>query len=211
MKMTVTRIAALAASLWAGMALAQETGAENETEDTPPGTVTVVPGELNMGTEVGEGAEGPKPGQTYTAAQHGDWEQRCVRTENGTDPCQLYQLLSDEEDNPVAEISVLGLPDAQEAEAGATIITPLETLLTQQVTLAVDGGQAKRYPFTFCAQNGCFSRIGLSAADVASFKRGNAATLTIVPAVAPDQTISVDISLSGFTAGYDAVNSANGN
>jgi invasion protein IalB len=101
------------------------------------------------------------------------------------------------------------LPDGGQAEAGATIITPLETLLTEQVTLSVDGGKAKRYPFTFCGQIGCFARIGLTGADIASFKAGSAAKMYIVPIAAPDQKIEIAISLSGFTAGYAAVSEAN--
>ncbi len=165
------------------------------------------PGELSMGRPVGEGNG---IGTTYIAGEFGDWQSRCVKVEDGNDPCQLYQLLTDPQGNPVAEISMFGLPEGQQAAAGATIITPLETLLTQQITLAVDSGAAKRYPFTFCAANGCFARIGFTAGDVASFKRGRAATITIVPAAAPDQTIELAISLSGFTAGFDGVNEANG-
>jgi invasion protein IalB len=33
-------------------------------------------------------------------------------------------------------------------------------------------------------------------------KRGNVAKLTIVPAVAPGQKVELDVSLSGFTAGF---------
>ncbi|KKL20651.1 hypothetical protein LCGC14_2453340, partial [marine sediment metagenome] len=126
-------------------------------------------------------------------------------------PCQLYQLLNDGDGNSVAEISMFGLPAGREVAAGATVITPLETLLTQQISMSVDGGQVKRYPFTFCAGNGCFSRIGFTSQEVAQFKRGANAKLVIVPAAAPDQKIELTVSLSGFTAGYDAVNASNGN
>jgi invasion protein IalB len=43
----------------------------------------------------------------------------------------------------------------------------------------------------------------LTEADVTAFKRGKEATITIVPALAPDQTVDLALSLSGFTAGYD--------
>ena len=168
--------------------------------------------DLSMGEDVEAApsdAGNDDVGSTYTEQTFDDWQQRCVRTEDGNDPCQLYQLLRDEQGNAVAEMSVFALPDGQEAAAGATIITPLETLLTRQITIAVDGGAAKRYPFDFCAQQGCFARVGFTDADVQSFKRGAVATVTIVPAAAPDQEITLDVSLSGFTAGYDAVEAAN--
>ena len=162
---------------------------------------------LDLGTEV---ADPNAPGTTYVPETFGDWEMRCVRAKEGNDPCQLYQLLKDGNGNSVAEMSVFGLKDGGQAAAGATIITPLETLLTPAVTIQVDDAKAKRYPFTFCTGIGCFSRIGLTAAEVTAFKRGNAALMQIVPAGAPDQKVNLAISLTGFTACYDAVNAANG-
>lgn len=163
---------------------------------------------LSMGT-----AEGAPDdiGSTYTAASFDKWEQRCVKTEDGADPCQLYQLLKDSSENPVAEISMFGLPAGGEAVTGATIIVPLETLLTAELTMKVDGGKARKYPFSWCAPIGCVARVGFTQAELDGFKKGNEAKLTIVPLVAPDQSVEVTVSLAGFTAGYDAVNKANGN
>ncbi|MFV0491433.1 MAG: invasion associated locus B family protein [Pseudorhodobacter sp.] len=178
-------------------------------EAPAPGTISesANPNGLSMGTEEGQAEDGI--GSTYTAATHGDWEQRCVRTEDGADPCQLYQLLQDDEENPVAEISIFGLPDGQQAAAGATVIVPLETLLTSALSMVVDGGKARTYPFSWCSQIGCIARIGFTAAEIEAFKKGNKAEITIVPVVAPDEKVTVAISLAGFTAGYDAVNEAN--
>ena len=52
---------------------------------------------------------------------------------------------------------------------------------------------------------GCFARIGLAEPDLDAFKRGAAANLQIVPAQAPDQTVNIKVSLTGFTAAYDNV------
>ncbi|MBM9593973.1 invasion associated locus B family protein [Roseitranquillus sediminis] len=208
----LTRIvaAALLAALAAGAASAQQEAAEEPateaTESTKTGGAEATTTDT-MGLSMGEEAE--EVGQTYTAEVFGEWERRCIRTEQGNDPCQLYQLLQDDEGNNVAEISMFALPEAQEAAAGATIITPLETLLTGQVSLSVDGGAARRYPFTFCSQVGCFSRIGFTEAEVQQFKRGREATISIRPLAAPDQTVDLTVSLSGFTAGYDSVAEAN--
>jgi invasion protein IalB len=187
-------LAVLLAGGLTGAALAQET----EAADGPTADAS--------GLSMGEDADGtPELGQTYIRETHGDWEIRCVRTEDGNDPCQMYQLLSDQDGNSVAEISLFPLPAGQQAAAGATIITPLETLLTEQMRLAVDGGQNKRYPYTFCSAVGCFARLGFTAGEVTAFKRGANATLTIVPAAAPDQTVELGVSLSGFTAAYDSI------
>lgn len=205
----VTRMLALALSLGFGTAaLAQETTTEAPAEGTteaPEPAANTEAGQLNMGTEPGQTAAAGGPGSIYVAAKHGDWEQRCVKKEDGSDPCQLYQLLKDGSGNAVAEISMFALPAGGEAAAGATIIAPLETLLTEALRIQVDGSQGKVYPFTWCDENGCVARVGFTAAEVEGFKKGSKATLTIVPAVAPDQKVNLNISLSGFTAGYDAV------
>lgn len=146
----------------------------------------------------------PQPGEPYIREEFGDWGLRCLRAEEGPDPCQLYQLLNDGEGNPVAEISMFPLPEGSQAIAGATIVTPLETLLTENLTLSVDGGAERIYPFTFCNAAGCIARVGFTTDEVAEFRRGNEATLSIVPAAAPDQTVTLTISLAGFTAGIEA-------
>ncbi|WP_394153241.1 invasion associated locus B family protein [Loktanella salsilacus] len=150
---------------------------------------------------------GPQVGQPYIRDNFGDWSLRCLKAEEGqADPCQLYQLLKDSDGNAVAEFSTFPLPEGQEAAAGATIVVPLETLLTQQLRLTVDSSEAKLYPFTFCNAAGCVARVGFTAAELAQLKRGNKAVLRMVPAAAPDQEVLLDISLSGFTAGFDSVN-----
>ncbi len=144
-------------------------------------------------------------GQTYLEAKFELWEQRCVKLADGSDPCQLYQLLKDKDGNSVAEISMFGLPAGGQAAAGATVIAPLETLLTANLSIAIDSGKAKIYPFTFCAAIGCVARVGFTAEEVAQFKKGASAVITIVPAIAPDQKVVLNASLKGFTAGFDAV------
>jgi invasion protein IalB len=180
---------------------ATEAPAEPTTDDT-----VAVPNDLSLGAT--EGQDGP--GSQFVAATFGTaWEQRCIRTEDGSDPCQLYQLLKDAEGNSVAEISMFNLPEGGEAAAGATIVAPLETLLTENIRLKVDDAAAKIYPFTWCSQIGCIARVGFTADEVAAFKRGAKATLTIVPVVAPDQKVDLNVDLGGFTAGYDAMVAAN--
>ena len=184
----------------AAPSFAQSTDTETETEAEAPAENAPRADGLALGQQ-----EQPV-GETYVLSEHGDWDLRCIRAPEGQqDPCQLYQLLEDQNGNSVAEINLFNLPDGDELAAGATIVTPLETLLTQQVRLSVDGSQPKIYPFTFCTQIGCFSRVGFTDGDVASFKRGNVAKITVVPAQAPDQRVELTVSLTGFTAGFDAV------
>ncbi len=173
-----------------------------EAEEPQTGTAQSVEDQLSLGEDADKD---PDLGQPYTKEVNGAWEMRCIRTETEEDPCQMYQLLDDGQGAPVAEISLFRLPGGGKAEAGATVVVPLETSLPQQLTIAVDGGKARRYPYAFCNPVGCYARLGLTEADIASFKRGNAAEITIVPALAPDQKVVLSLSLSGFTASYDKV------
>ncbi len=163
---------------------------------------------LALGQEVGT-PDGP--GTNYTAATFEAWEQRCVRTESGVDPCQLYQLLKDKDGNSVAEFTMFNLPKGSEgpAVAGATFIAPLETLLPAGMLLQIDADKPKAYPFTFCTQIGCVARIGFTAEEVAQMKKGAKAVFTIVPFVDPNSKVELTVSLKGFTAGFDAVAAAN--
>ena len=157
------------------------------------------------GLSLGETVQDDGPGTDYVDAEHGDWQIRCFRVPDEPDPCELYQLLEDDEGFPVAEMSVIPLPDGGEAVTGATIVTPLETLLTEQVTLRIDDGSAKRYPFSWCNPVGCVARVGFTASELEAMKRGVEARLTIIPAAAPNETVEITASLMGFTAGYEAV------
>jgi invasion protein IalB len=176
------------------------TFAQTTETDTTETQVPSVEDQLSFADENGGG---PKVGETYIGEQFGDWEMRCIKAEEGNDPCQMYQLMSDNDGAPIAEISIFRLPEGGRALAGATVIVPLETSLADQLSLQVDTGAPRRYPFAFCNPIGCYSRIGLIAAEVDEFKRGNTAELNIVPAMAPDQRVRVLMSLSGFTASYN--------
>ncbi|MCB4379581.1 invasion associated locus B family protein [uncultured Tateyamaria sp.] len=190
-------------------AMAQSTDTTTEgtaTEDAAPENTDEAPtvgNAIEDQLSLGEDASSPQVGQTYTKETNGDWELRCIKAEEGEEPCQMYQLLSDDEGTPVAEVSIFRLPEGGRAVAGATIIVPLETSLPQQLTMEVDGGQARRYPYAFCNPIGCYSRVGLVAEEVAQFRRGANAKLTIVPALAPDQKVELTMSLKGFTASFD--------
>ena len=170
--------------------------AKDSTASPPPA--------LAMGTTEGD----PEIGQPYTAEQIGSWERRCVRTggDAAQDPCQLYQLLEDDLGNAVSEVTVFKLDTGGTAVAGATIIVPLETLLTERLKLRVDENPARIYPFSFCTSVGCIARIGLTVDDINSFKRGVGARLSLVSVAAPDQLVILKMPLDGFNASYLKIN-----
>ena len=184
----------------------EETTAPAATETKPQPGTSGNAAQIEEQLSLGQDAEGdPQMGKPYTKKEIGSWEMRCIKTEEEVDPCQMYQLLEDGEGAPVAEVSLFRLPDGGKAKAGATVVVPLETALPAQMTLSVDGGKARRYPYAFCNPVGCYVRMGLTDADIAAFKRGKEAVITIVPALAPDQKVNLSLSLDGFTASYDEV------
>lgn len=208
---TLTGLLAFGLYLGLGaMAMAQDT-----TAPAPDAPATATPSDtaapVATDTPAPDAAPADGVGTMYVAATNGAWEQRCIRAADGSDPCQMYQLLKDENANAVAEITILVLPDGQQAVAGSQIMVPLETLLTEQLILQIDSSPAKIYPFTWCAAQGCVARIGFTASDIAALKKGSNATITIVPVVAPDQKVKLTASLKGFTAAYDAAALAKGN
>ena len=151
----------------------------------------------------------PQIGQPYAKETHGDWTLRCMKTETGADPCELYQLLKDAENSPVAEASVIPMSGGK-VEAVVTFVAPLETDLSVGLGLQVDAAHEARYPFMLCARVGCISRIGLEPAQLDPLKRGKTATVTVLPFGAPkEEMVKLPLSLSGFTAGMTALVEAN--
>jgi len=143
------------------------------------------------------------PGQAYIRETNGDWGMECLYVPEGQEePCQMFQALLDDSGNTVANVRIFRLPEGGQAAAGALIAVPLETLLTAQLTLGIDEGITKRYPFTVCDRLGCYARIGFTNEDITAFKKGAVAKLGLVPYVAPDQRLQLSLSLKGFTASF---------
>lgn len=192
----------LASLTFAGFAVAQENAATEETQTTEAPATSADLSVLDTGEPV---IEGPADDNTYVKSTHGDWAVQCLRVPEGPEPCQMYQLLKDSNGGSVAEVSIFRLNNGGQVAAGGTFVVPLETLLTEKLNVRVDSGQAKRYDFSFCTTVGCYARVGFTTEDVSAFRRGNVANVTIVPALAPDQRVTVAMSLSGFTAAYDEI------
>ncbi|HRO14285.1 MAG TPA: invasion associated locus B family protein [Paracoccus sp. (in: a-proteobacteria)] len=142
-------------------------------------------------------------GSYYTKSTHGDWLLRCLKTQDGKDPCELYQLMKDSEGSPVAEVSVI--PFTGKAAAILNFVAPLETDLGTGLGLQIDSGKNSAFPFMVCARIGCISRVGMTEAELAALKKGNAATVSLLPfGGEPDKnTVKLNLSLKGFTAGFD--------
>lgn len=199
---SIIGLSSVTALLIATAATAQDTTTEEAKPETEQTGAIEGSEALDLGQPVDES---PKLGERYSKEKFGDWDLACIKTEEEQDPCSLLQIMTDPQNKPMAEFSLFRLGGNQVAVAGATIIVPLETLLPAQLTVSVDGAPGKRYNYSFCNPIGCVAQIGLTQTDIDAMKKGAKATVSLVPAPAPDQTISLEMSLTGFTAGYEAV------
>ena len=158
--------------------------------------------ELGAGAAAGAGKPAEPEILEIVRDTFGDWQIRCAPE---GDNCFMYQLALDGQQNPVAEFSLLKLPAEAEATAGVTVVTPLGTLLPAGLVLQVDGGERRQYPFSWCSQVGCFARFGLDDGSIDAMKRGNGGKVTLVSVSAPNAPVTLDVSLSGFTAAFDSL------
>lgn len=157
------------------------------------------------GSQLDLGETGPRLGEQYVKEETGDWQISCIKTDDEADPCAMRQLLNGQQGQPIAEITIQKLPEGNAAVAGATVIVPLETLLQAQLALSIDGAPRKLYDYHHCNPVGCLVQMGFAQGDVDAMKAGSTAVISLVPVVAPNQVLEMDVSLSGFTAGFDGL------
>lgn len=184
--------------------------AQETTQDTTQTTTEVqeAPKPKTADDETFPVAQDPKdvPGTEFVAEEHGDWKIICTSKGKDVEPnCRLYQLLKDEAGAAVAELGIIALAKDSQAAAGVNFVTPLGTLLTAQASMRVDAGQTKRYPFSWCEQAGCITRFGLTNSELDNLKKGSKAVMTITAVASPKAPISLNVSLTGFTAAWDAL------
>ncbi|WP_170760705.1 invasion associated locus B family protein [Ruegeria lacuscaerulensis] len=187
----------VAAALWCGAAYAQEATQEAETSAETPQT--------EVGSDLDLGEAGPRVGEQYVKEEVGSWAITCLKTETDTDPCLMRQVLSGPEGQPIADITITKLPESAPAVAGATVIVPLEVFLQAQLALSIDGAPGKRYNFHHCNPVGCIVQLGFTQGDVDAMKAGTKANISVVSVLAPNQLLDIEVSLAGFTAGFDGL------
>ncbi len=143
------------------------------------------------------------PKEEFTSEKIGAWDLQCSKQGPEPRPCRMYQLLTDQEGTPVIEMTMYRLPEGAPAAGGATFIAPLNTLLTAQLSVAIDGVLAQRVPFQLCYEAGCVARMFMSPIELQAFQNGETATVSLVPALAADQVVSVEMNLDGLKEAFE--------
>lgn len=181
---------------------AQTTEATTQTETAPADPASSTDSEYKVADE----NAAPEEGQGYLKEEHGQWQVRCIKAVEGEDEeCRLFNLLTDKDGNSIAQLDMQALPKGGKAVAGVDMATPLGTLLTAQLVMKIDAAKAKRYPYTWCDNLGCYARFGMTAAEIDSMKKGVKTVVTIASVAAPDEPLELELSLSGFTAAWTAI------
>lgn len=158
-------------------------------------------GSLMEGNKPAAAAKAPQ--NDVTSEKIGAWDLQCAKSGPEPRPCRMYQLLTDQEETPVIEMTMYRLPEGAPAAAGATFVAPLNTLLTAQLSVAIDGVLVQRVPFTLCYEAGCVARMFMSPIETQAFQNGKSATVSLVPALAPDQVVAVEMKLDGLKKAFE--------
>ena len=141
----------------------------------------------------------PQKTEPYIKERFENWTLKCIKSVNSVERCEANQIIFNQKKQPVAEISIIKLPKGQVAAAAATIIVPLETILSEGLVLAIQELEPKKYQFKFCNSLGCYSQIGLTDNEVDALKRKEKASIFLKHISSGDQQIVIPMSLDGFT------------
>lgn len=132
----------------------------------------------------------------------GAWEVACPSDGSS---CAMAQIGNDESGTPVLEMVVRKLDEPLEvgertAIAVLDIITPLGVVLTEGLSVTIDGGQPESAPFQVCTEQGCLVREPIDDDLITRFKKGNSAVVGVI--AANQGEVKATLSLSGFTKAY---------
>ena len=153
------------------------------------------------------GDDTPRPGDRHILSEHGDWKLRCITTNVAADECRLAQLLFDDSGNPLVEISISPLVEPDEAVSIATVITPLGTLLRDELAFTIGDLKIKRYPFALCSPVGCYAHLALTQEELDGLKDEEQATVMFDVIAGSSQRVvraELNVPLDGFADGYEA-------
>ena len=144
-------------------------------------------------------------GQAATALQTGDrfkdWTVRCEKpAEDAPEACFIYQTLVNEKQEPVLQMVVGYL--GRNAQPVVVFTAPLGVALRAGVGVKVDQADMFNLPYERCGPQGCIAGGPLSDQHILAFKNGVKSQIVLHDGRQP---VSLEISLSGFTAGFNAL------
>lgn len=170
-------------------ALAQSVADEADTAEAPP-----VVDQFSAGERLSPSDE----------RKEGDWTVICFGVAHEK-TCGMSQPVFNAEGNNVAQVELFRLPDNDDFEYGAIVVTPLETWLEPGLILRIDNGDVHRYPYRYCFDQGCVVQLGLTQDQIDSMRLGLVVHLRLFKESLPDAPVDLQVSLTGFTGAIDSL------
>lgn len=133
---------------------------------------------------------------------HGAWEIHCIQ---GAETCVMQQVGKTGDGRRALLVMVERLAgvtaDGKNVPAAITVHAPLGVLIPYHVRVRVDQGEVRPVELIRCLSESCMARSPLFDADVEAFKRGTTARFGFFLT----EEVLTDLSLSGFTAAFNAL------
>ncbi len=166
------------------------------------GSAHALAGAVAAALLVGAGAL-PAAAQGTVRSVHGDWEMRCeVPAGAQAEQCALTQFVqAADRDNIGLNVFVFRTADGQARLL--RVFAPLGVFLPSGLGLRIDNASIGTAGFVRCLPEGCMAEAIIDDELLGKLKGGSTATFIVFET--PEEGIGIPISLSGFTAGFDAL------
>ncbi len=153
-----------------------------------------------------EAAPSGEQNPDITTERYKDWALSC-RTDqaSGDRQCSMFQRLVIQETNQVALNVAIGFLRSEDGNrVPVAIFTfPLGIFLPGGAEIQVDDAEPFRLQIERCFRRGCQSGVALDDAHLAQFRAGSQANVKIMQD--RGQAVDLTVSLSGFSAAYNAL------
>lgn len=147
----------------------------------------------------------PEVGADYIVSTHTDWTLACEKAAEGADPCRIVQEVPNSSGGMLARVSLRNFTDPSRGiAAAATVLVPLGIDLAEGLQMQIDQNPPRRYRLAYCDRSGCVAQVGFTLQELGWLKNGQKVVIYVRPH-GTDSLIPINVSLSGITAGYDAL------
>jgi invasion protein IalB len=146
-----------------------------------------------------------QPAETVKAT-HGAWDVVCSTA--NPDQCRMRQIGETADGKKALIVHIGKLTDAKTKDgkdipAAIRITTPLGSILRAGVKVQIDDGETKTGAFEVCIPTGCIVSDAIPEDFLGRLKSGTVAKMSFN--VLQQGTVTVDISLKGFTKAFNAL------
>ena len=139
-------------------------------------------------------------GASAVSERHGSWSVDCALSETGKD-CSFSQSAGNPDSGAALVAMELAAPAGNTAEG--MLLTAFGLRLDAGIQLGIDGEQlGPALPFLTCVESGCLVPLAFDEVSLSALKVGTSLEITGIK-VDGGETVTVPLSLAGFTAAYN--------